>query len=518
MTPEIASNTASLRGRWGHFLRPSPLALLMLLVFVVGTYATQSLPPDQPDHGDVFSDLYVIDGANRIAQYGLWDTRLALPTDDGLELGLDPYLYVNWPSAPYVVQSFGYQLGLSSNQVRMLPLLQVALAGYLAFCFARRFLGRSAALFALGFFLTASPVRMMADSLATVPPDLLGRIAAFSAVVIANEIDPAGPRRRWLLGLGTAAVVVGANGAFLGFESFPAACVFAFGYPLTKAFIRRGLTGPDIIASLAVPAGGVLLAVSVRIMQIAILPGPMGEDLDTVRSGAAFRVDDSSFIRVLGAEFLRLIRYTPALLVLSAVAVLIWLYRMARGTRLPRSMAIAGLFLGSELVWYLAVRQHSRIHIHTLLLVTYSLVFLSGWVFAVAFRAAHRLAPNWQIVGQVALLLLFPILLAHPLVDATKNVSIHEDISADIAEVAEVSGSLPHDAVVAFSSSINYNDPFLPYFLEQPVLRVPNVDLRQLAEQRPVFFAFYTRDPDDLVDAARGAGAVLHIRTEHYSV
>ncbi|MFN0027148.1 MAG: hypothetical protein ACKV2O_08190, partial [Acidimicrobiales bacterium] len=42
--------------------------------------------------------------------------------------------------------------------------------------------------------------------------------------------------------------------------------------------------------------------------------------------------------------------------------------------------------------------------------------------------------------------------------------------------------------------------------------------LRQLAEQRPVFFAFYTRDPDDLVDAARGAGAVLHIRTEHYSV
>ncbi len=510
--------TATLRQRWAHFLRPSPLPLLVLMVFVGLTYAAQSLPPEQPDHGDVFSDLYVIDGAGRMAQHGLWDTRLALPTDDGLELGVDPYLYVNWPSAPYVVQSFGYRLGLSSNQLRILPLLQTALAGYLAFCLARHFMGRLAAIFALGFFVTAAPVRIMADSLSTVPPDLLGRIAAFSAVVVAGEISASRQRRQWLIGMGIAAVVVGANGALLGFESFPAACAFAFGYPLARAFAARKLTRSDIIAAIAVPAVGALGAVAVRFTQIAILPGPLGEDLDTIGSGAAFRVDDSSFIRVLGAEFLRLIRYTPALLVLSGVAVLIWLCRMARGARLPRSMAIAALFLGSELVWYFAVRQHSRIHIHTITLVTYSLVFLGGWVFAVAARALGRLAPTWQISGQVALVALFPILLLHPLVDATKNVSIHEDISGDIAEVATVSASLPEDAVVTFSSSINYNDPFLAFYLDQPVLRVPNRDLRQLAEQRPVFFAFYTRDPDDLVRAARNAGAVLHSRTEHFSV
>lgn len=500
-------------------LRPDRWAVLILVAFVLFVYLTWTLPAGSvPNHGDWWADMNRFMATRRMSEYGIWGSRLALPLDDSVQLGVEPYLYANWPTAHYALYALMHRAGLGLPQIRLVPILETALAGYLLFCVARYLVNRSTGLIALLFFVTAAPVRIMADSFAYVPADLLGRIVVIFVVVVVTSIDADEDPWAWRAGLGIAALAVGANAAVLGFESFPAACIFAFGYPLLYSWLRGGSKRRALTQAVLVPGIGALAALAVRLAFIAALPGPIGEDLAHMGSAAGTRLSAGDFERSFVGEWVyRVWVYWPALVVVAGFALLVAIVQVAVGRIGKGILLYGGLLFIAEIAWIVAAREHSHRHVHTLLLLTYSLVLPAAWLCA---RIGVMLVRNraTRVAFLVVLAVGFSAILSDPGVRPYWNVSRGIDWSWTEAAVLAVEESIDEQSVVAITDAVRSDGPAFMFFIDRPVVALPNDDFIELAERASTVVVFRQGVEDEQAQAAIEAGAVIRFESEFYGV
>lgn len=498
-------------------LRVDRVALLVLLVFGVVVYVGQSAAADMPDHGDWWTDMALVDATQRIDEFGFWSTRLALPLDDGDAVGSQSILYANWPTAAFQLQAIAYRLGLEPRQVRALPVLETVAAGYVLFCLARLLAGRAAARFALLFFLTAAPIRLLADSFSAVPVDLLGRFTAFLLVAVTAGLDPVEHRSAWRFGLLASTAAIVANGVALGFESFPAACIFAFAYPLLRG--RRAQLRPALTAAVSVPAAAIVAVAGARLLLLAALPGPFLEDLRQVRRSAGVRFERGSFGVSFQDEWThRVWVYLPVLLCVALVAVAAAAVEAVIRRR-GRRLLGGAIVVVAESAWIVVAQQHSQRHVHTITLLMLSLTLPAGWLVgkvAGALTAAAGRRRGTAAVGPVLAAAVTLAMLSDPGLRAYGNVATRVDWSRDRAEVAQVAEALGADVTIAVSDSVISRGPVLVYLLDLPMVIVPRPDLAQLAARRPVVFIHRLDGPDPAAAEARAAGATVVVRTRHY--
>ncbi len=494
-------------------VRPDRLVLIGLALFVLTVYVGQSVRSNTPDHGDWWSDMELVESAERLDQFGLWTSRLALPLDDGYELGTQPYLYANWPTMTFQAQALAYRAGLEPRQVRVLPLLQTAAAAYVFFCFARLVAGRRTARFATAFLLTAAPVRLLADSFGYVPVDLLGRAGTFLIVAVTAGLDKRSQGRARVVGIVLGVLAVASQAAVLGLESFPAAALFAFAYPLVRTVGRRGTVREALVPSLVVSGLGVLLGVLGRLFFVVILPGPLGGDLSAMRNAARVRLngDPTSFSNTFAEEWAhRIWVYVPVLAALALGAVAVAAVR-AGLRRKGRMLALGAVVLVAELAWVLVAREHTHRHVHTIALLLFSMTLPAGWLAAEVTGALHRWAPS-RLTGlgvAVASVCGFGFILSDPGVQPYGNVTGAIDWSAAEAEVGQLRSALAEGTVVGVSDSVLRNGPVLTFLIDRPVMRLPNPAFVQQAQQRPAVFVFRKDFPDDTTAAALAAGTLV---------
>jgi hypothetical protein len=499
-------------------LRPDPVVMTVLAAFVLLVYVWQSVADGEvPRHGDWWSEMVLANGLEQMSKYGIWESRFALPFDDGLQLGVDPYLYANWPTAHWMFYALMERTGMGLAQLRIFPLMETALAGYLLFCTGRHVANRATGLFALLFFVTAAPVRFMADSLVYVPADLLGRISVILAVVVTTGVDPDRQRSAWKAGIGITALCIAANGAVMGFESTPATCVFAFGYPLLYSRLRNRSWRPAAIQAVLAPLVGLVVAASVRVTLVAFLPGPLGDDLRELRARAATRFADREFPRsFLGEWTHRVWAYWPVLLIVALVALTVAVVEVLTRRRGPGILFFGALLLISELAWVVVVREHSQAHVHTLLLLTYSFVLPAGWLLA-RVREQFVRPPVVRLAFGLCVGLGFMVILTDPGVRPYGLVVRDVDFSGTEAEAAEIASHIPSGSVIAYTWPA-FDSPQMRFFLERPFLVVPNNGFRQLAERTPTVVIARTDIPDGDVVAALDAGAEILFQNDRYIV
>lgn len=501
-------------------LRPDRLVVAGLLVFGCLLYLTQSRQSDVPDHGDWWTDMAIIDATRRINELGPWATRLALPLDDGTVLGTDQALYANWPTAPFLLQALAYKTGLQPRHVRVLPILETMAAGYMLFCLARFLAGAPAGRFALGLFLTAAPVRLLADSFGYVPVDLLARCSAFGVVAVTASIDPARSPRVWRAGLVISVLVIAANAVVGGFESFPAACIFAAGYPLLRGRWRAGRRGigTTLAAALGVPATALALAVSGRLAAIAILPGPFVEDYRQVRTSAEARFVRGYFgVRFWDEWSLRLRSYVAVLVVLTVVAAataLVW----ALWHRRWRPLGVGALIVAAEGAWIVTAQQHSQRHVHTVALFMVTLTLPAGWLCGLIASKLRTTLPRGKVVVAVLAAAGFGFLLTNPGLRSYGNVVSNVDWRAEQFEVDQLRAALSADAVVTVSASIVDRGPAPLFFLQRRSFTVPHHDLSAIMASHHVVYLYRRDAPDPITFAALASGATVVVRSERYEV
>ena len=176
----------------------------------------------------------------------------------------------------------------------------------------------------------------MSDSLVYEPGDLLGRIATIFAVVVTTGLDPVRQRAAWRMGIVLTALAIAANGSVLGFESTPAACIFAFGYPLLYAGLRKRAWRPAVLQAMLAPFVGLVLAGVLRVTQVALQPGPLVADLKAVRTEAETHFADATFARsFLGEWAHRIWVYWPILLIVASIAVIVAVIEVITRRRRP---------------------------------------------------------------------------------------------------------------------------------------------------------------------------------------
>ena len=492
-----------------HALRPEAFVLIVLGLFVLGIYVWQSVPGGGiPSHGDTWSEMVLANGLEQMNKYGIWQSRLALPWDDGLQLGVAPFLYANWPTAHFVFYAFMERAGMGLAQLRIFPLMETATAGYLLFCTGRHVANRLTGIFALLFFVTAAPIRIMADSLVYEPGDLLGRIATIFAVVVTTGLDPVRQRTAWKVGIGLTALSIAANGAVMGFESTPAACIFAFGYPLLYARLRKRTWRPAVIQAVLAPLAGLVLAAAVRLTQVSFLPGPLGATLEGMRVEAATRFSAQVFPRSFMSEWShRVWVYWPVLLIVAATAIVVAAVEVITRRRRPDILLFGALLLISELAWIVVVRQHSQAHVHTLCLLTYSFALPAGWLIARIWAAPVRTRVARSAIS-LGVGLGFAFILTDPGVKSYGIMVQSIDMSGPKAEAAAIASRLPSDSVIGYTWSA-MDSPQLRFFLDRPFVVVPNNGLRQIAEREPTVIVTSAAGSDPYAQAALAAGAEI---------
>jgi hypothetical protein len=499
-------------------LRPEPIVVAVLALFVLGIYVLQSVPGGgMPNHGDTWSEMVLANSLEQMSKYGIWQSRLALPWDDGMQLGVAPFLYANWPTAHFVFYALMERAGMGLAQLRIFPLLETATAGYLLFCTGRRVANRLTGIFALLFFVTAAPIRIMADSLIFEPADLLGRIATIFAVVVTTGLDPVRQRSAWKAGIGLTALCIAANGAVMGFESTPAACIFAFGYPLLYSKLRNRTWRPAVIQAVLATSAGLVVAAVVRLTLVAFLPGRLGDDLEAMRVEAATRFSAQTFPRSFLSEWShRIWVYWPVLLIVAVAAIVVAAVEVITRRRRPDILLFGALLLISEFAWIVVVRQHSLAHVHTLCLLTYSFALPAGWLIARIWAAPVRTRVARTAVS-LCVGLGFAFILTDPGVKPYGIMVKSVDVTETKAEAEAIASRLPADSVIGYAWTA-MDSPHVRFFLDRPFVVVPNNGLRQIAEREPTVVVTSAADADPYAQAALDAGAEIIFQDNRYIV
>src|ERR1700744_4061929 len=103
-------------------------AALVASLFIIVTLLTQTTRFEFPTHGDIWTDLQLINIGQRLADFGPAALRYAWPLDDGHLIGLPPKLYVHWPPTGGLLTAFVFQSGGSEVQARTIMLLVAGLS------------------------------------------------------------------------------------------------------------------------------------------------------------------------------------------------------------------------------------------------------------------------------------------------------------------------------------------------------------------------------------------------------
>jgi hypothetical protein len=502
VAPERASTTHGIDRGHAHARRPRPgssrsstgrggpslaFAVLVAVCLMGLVLATQSARSPDPDHGDWWSDMETLQGAQRLADTGFITGKLSTPLDDGAALGVPAYLYTNWPPGSTLATATALRAGLGPIGARAIPLAVSAATATLLFLWMRAMFGRGdAAFLAMLWLITASPFRLLSDSYTYQPWDLFGRALGLWLITEA-VLSSRRPRGRLVQAGYLAAVgaVPMLSVSQLGLEMVPGTLLYGLLLPLL--FVPPGADG-SVRARFIRTAGivfalglGLIVGVTIRLAQAAWVFGGLDEAVRQLREAGEFRLRTSSdqFTNGYLAEWaMRMGRYLLPAVIVGGLTVIVALVRFARADRaVRRRWLLAAVSLGVPLVaaeaaWPLLARQHSHQHVHTIMHVLFSTSVLCGLGCAWAVRSARARVGD-RALGLAALMVV-PLALnwvvfpRHPYGNVAEEVDWKR--AAQVMRVLDgATGSSRY--VYADRSGVN---PIGLYFLDRLYLRADN--------------------------------------------
>ena len=95
-------------------------------LFIAGVWWAQSSRNSIPDHGDWFTDMYMIVAGRNFVEDGFWNLKFTQTHDHSHRAGLDPYYYLSLPSATSVVLGLLLKMGIVLPYARLFPLCVTA--------------------------------------------------------------------------------------------------------------------------------------------------------------------------------------------------------------------------------------------------------------------------------------------------------------------------------------------------------------------------------------------------------
>jgi hypothetical protein len=447
--------------RKGGWPLPPVLAPLMVIVVVLfWQFATKSIQSAIPDHGDWWSDMETFRAAKRLDQTGFVANKFTIPLDDGVRLGTDPALYVNWPSGATLVNGLLLRLGFGIYGLRLVSLIVAGVAAMLFYFFVLHVSGkRTAALASAAYIVTLAPFRLLADSLTYMAWEWLGRCLCLLTCVKLADLATDHPhvrRLQLLVGLGPLLCL-----SFLGLELLPGSLFFGTLYASLFAPIgERWRRFFRVWIPLAV---GTILGIIVRALHVRWVTGSFQAAKDRLvasgghRLGAADTTD--SFLSVWS---MRMVLYFGPLLLVLAIATIPTIRKnLKQAPFKSRLVNTLVLLLVADVLWPIVARQHSAHHTHTAMHLFFSTSLLFGLL--VAAGSTER-GPRLLVLRFIACLSVGVNLFVMPL-------STRGNLADNLAwgprqNMAAVLGSaIPEEMPIWLKSS---ETPDMTFFIDRP--------------------------------------------------
>ncbi|MEZ6197125.1 MAG: hypothetical protein R3F20_15565 [Planctomycetota bacterium] len=315
--------------------------------------------------------------------------------DARARIGMEPVYYFRHPAGGVVALAWLRDVGLDADTARFLPLLATTLGLFFFFLFLREATGRSGlALAGLVLLALASPYYLIADSYQLYSYALGAKALGFW--LTARAARRAG--RAVAIAMLSGGIVAFVAVVAFGLETQPAVGLFGFLFPLICSRDRRVLRA---IGNAGALAGGMAAGWFVRLVNILpCFDGDWGRMIDHFRTSFWSRsVRDFEVSPEHGREYAadlawRFLDYVPLHLAAAAAALALWGLSRWRPSRRPPAVGVAVVALVAEGLYFVVMRRHAYLHVHTAVHLTSGLAALG----AVGVAGLARLSPRPRVV------------------------------------------------------------------------------------------------------------------------